>query len=702
MVFGRTRSASVPTDASTSSTDANPSSKPDFDVECLIDVMVPMRDGVLLATDIYIPISPTITATATTPLQRLSKRFPVLAREISIREDPHGGILVRRNSTYEPQRRYPVILERTPYNKCGLSGSEISVERPQPAKRSDIARHFCRRGYVVVMQDVRGKYASSGHFHKYVNEAKDGYDVIAWLVKQPWCDGRIGTMGFSYDAHVQTAMATSQPPGLACMYIDCGGFNNAYHNGIRRGGCFEMKQVTWAYKHALEDARDMKDEQLIKALTEPDIFEWFRRLPWSPGDSPLAPLPEYEKYLFREWQEGTFSAYYQKPGLCNEAFYDTFPDVPTAILGGWQDPYVLSCLTNYIELSKRHTSRVTLLMGPWRHAGRSSTHQGNVDFGPQSTLDGNVAVDYIQMRLDWFGRWIKNQKNSVDDESRVRFFLMGGGDGRRDEKGRMRHGGRWCWSDCWPPANSVHSDFHLEFCDGVGRLTKETVQTENVADFLYDPKDPCPTIGGAVTSGKPIMEGGCFDQRVSDDIFVVKPCPPLMPLSMRPDVLVFESDVLEYDVAVVGAIEVVLHVSSDCPCTDFTVKLIDLHPPNDDYPEGYAMNVTDGIFRMRYHEGWDHESFMEPDVIYEITIRPSATANLFKVGHKIRLDISSSNFPQFDLNPNTGEPEGKWHETRVARNRVHTGGFLHASHVRLPILKFPADVVLDNTPVHLG
>lgn len=684
-----------------SSTADDPST---IDVELLRDVMVPMRDGVRLATDVYIPIVAGEAPAAKTPLQRLSKNFPVLERAISLRADPYGGVVVRRNSTYQPRRRYAVILERTPYNKCGESRSEFSVQRPEAARRSDIARHFCRRGYVVVMQDCRGKFASGGTFQKYVNEANDGHDVIAWLVKQPWCDpSRIGTMGFSYDAHVQSAMATSQPPGLACMFIDSGGFNNAYQNGIRRGGCFEMKQVTWAHRHALKAAVRTKDTKMIKELTEPDIFEWFRRLPWSRGNSPLSAVPEYEEYLFDEWQEGTFSKYYQQPGLNNEAFYDNFPDVPTAILGSWQDPYVLSCLTNYVELSKRHSSRVTLLMGPWTHGGRSLTYAGKVDFGPQSTLDTNVAVDYLQMRLDWFGRWMKNQKNGVDGESRVRYFLMGGGDGRRDDNGRMRHGGRWVHSDCWPPANSVVRDFNLEWSNGVGRLT-ENVSTELVegyAEFLYDPKDPCPTIGGAVTSGKPIMEGGCYDQRVSEGVFVVKPCPPLMPLSSRSDVLVFESDVLDSDVAVVGSIEVVLHVSSDCPDTDFTAKLIDLHPPNDDYPDGFAMNVTDGIFRMRYREGWDHETFMEPDGIYEITIRPSATANLFKAGHRIRVDVSSSNFPEFDLNPNTGEPEGDWHETRLAHNRVHTGGTMHVSHVRLPILEIPSEVVFDDKPVHL-
>jgi putative CocE/NonD family hydrolase len=700
-----------------------------------------MRDGVRLATDIYIPLvageapySPRVqqqkgrgrnsgnsNGISNSNGNSNSKVWPplpgLIERAISLRDDPYGGVLVRRNSTYQTRRRYPVILERTPYNKCGESRSEFSVTRPRAARRSDIARHMCRRGYVVVMQDCRGKFASGGKFHKYVDEAKDGHDLMAWLVKQPWCDPyKIGTMGFSYDAHVQSALATSRPKGLACMYIDSGGFSSAYHNGIRRGGAFEMKQVTWAHKQALKAARKKGDEELVRALTEKDIFEWFRCLPWRRGHSPLTPVPEYEEYLFDEWQEGTFSTYYQQPGMNNEGYYDMFPDVPTAIVGSWQDPYVLSCLTNYVELNRRHESRVTLLMGPWTHGNRSVTYAGDVDFGIQSTLDGNVAEDYLQMRLDWFGRWLKNQRNGVDDDSRVKFYLMGGGDGLKDENGRMRHGGRWVHSDCWPPKNVVHKVLHLEWRDdvGVGRLSESVPIEEEYAEYMYDPKDPVPTVGGAVTSGQPIMVGGCFDQRVSEGVFVVKPCPQNMPLSSRSDVLVFESEILEHDVAVVGAVEVVLRVSSDCLDTDFTAKLIDLHPPNDDYPEGFAMNVADGIFRMRYREGWDHESFMTSslDDTYEVTIRPSATANLFKAGHRIRLDVSSSNFPQFDINPNTAEPEGDWRTMRVATNRIHTGGGVSrgtrtmttsecvVSHMCLPVLEIDG-LVMNNRPVHL-
>jgi putative CocE/NonD family hydrolase len=223
-----------------------------------------------------------------------------------------------------------VILERTPYNKCGESRSEFSTARPRAARRSDIARHICRRGYVVVMQYCRGKFGSGGTFHKYVDEARDGSDLVAWLREQPWCDpGRIGSLGFSYVAHVQSALATMRPRGLACMYIDSGGFSSAY----------EMKQVTWAHKHALRAARRRGDEGMVRALTERDIHEWFRDLPWSRGRSPLTPVPDYESYLFDEWQEGTFSEYYRRPGMNNEGYYDMF---------GHDGRVTLSSLVSYV------------------------------------------------------------------------------------------------------------------------------------------------------------------------------------------------------------------------------------------------------------------------------------------------------------------------------------------------------------------
>jgi len=589
------------------------------------DVMIPMRDGVLLATDIYHPVS---------------------------------------NAS-----SYPVIMERTPYNKLGISRTENSVTNPGARSRSQVAHEIASHGYVVVMQDCRGRYGSQGTFTKYLHEAEDGYDTLVWLLQQSWCNGRIGTMGLSYGAHTQCALSCLNPPGLACMFMDSGGFSSAYHGGIRRGGAFELKQATWAYKHALLSPETARNHERRKALESEDISAWFRDMPWRPGYSPLRHAPEYENYLFEQWQHGTFDDYWKRPGLYAEGYYDQFPDVPVAIIGSWYDPYVRTCLTNFSELAKRKTSAMMLVMGPWTHGNRSCTFAGNVDFGPQSTLDGSIAPDYASLRLDWFNRWLKSDDIQSQKIRDVHYFTMGGGHGNRDHAGRLEHGGRWQHSIQWPPADTQPQDYYLHH-DG---LLSHAVPDEpnSYREYVFDPGNPVPTIGGALTSGEPVMVGGAFDQRYRDGKFGYDDSDASRSLADRADVLVFQTEPLAADLIITGDIQARLWVSSDCPDTDFTIKLIDVYPPSEEYPNGYAMNITDGIIRARYHKGWDQESMLNPRHIYEVIIEPFATSNLFRAGHRLRIDISSSNFPHFDINPNTGAPEGIASEYVSATNRVY-------------------------------
>jgi len=604
------------------------------------NVMVPMRDGARLATDVYRPLA--------------------------------GGRL--------PPDPLPVILERTPYDKSGISRSEISAQDSRPLSRKELACHLAARGFVVVMQDCRGRYRSEGEFRKYLSEAEDGYDTLEWLLRQHWCDGQIGTMGLSYGAHTQCALACLDPPGLACMFMDSGGFSSAFHGGIRRGGAFELKQATWAYKHALLSPETQADPERRSALQRTDISAWFRDMPWEPGHSPLSPAPEFEDYLFEQWRAGTFSDYWKQPGLYAEGYYDRFPDVPTAIIGSWYDPYVRTCLTNFSELSRRHRAPVKLIMGPWTHGDRSVSYAGDVDFGAASILDGNVSADYLELRLAWFRRHLKGATEAADNAP-VRYFRMGGGNGRRNTAGRMVHGGEWREARQWPPAGSRKLSLYLR---ADGRLADDAAEQDSALEYRFDPQDPVPTIGGALTSGEPVMHGGAYDQREGPGVFKYRGEPTGRPLAERSDVLVFETLPLEWPLCVTGEISVELYVSSDCPDTDFTAKLVDVHPPSPDYPEGFAMNVTDGIFRMRYREGWDREVRMEPGAVYAIRIEPFATSNLFRAGHRLRVDISSSNYPHFDINPNSGAPEGHAGEARTASNRVHVGG-VYASRVILPI-----------------
>ncbi|MBI3706412.1 MAG: CocE/NonD family hydrolase, partial [Proteobacteria bacterium] len=265
-------------------------------------------------------------------------------------------------------------------------------------------------------------------------------------------------------------------------------------------------------------------------------------------------------------------------------------------------------------------------------------------------------------------------------EPRVRLFLMGGGSGRRNQDGRLDHGGRWIEGDDWPLPGTRFVPYHLH---GDGNLAPEP-PAPGAAPLSYDfdPANPVPTIGGALTSGQPIFDGGAFDQREDQRFFGVRN--PGLPLAARGDVLVFQTPPLTEDVCVIGPIVVRLWIASSCVDTDFTAKLIDVHPPSADYPQGFAMNLTDGILRCRYRESWEQPAAMTPGAIYKITIEPFATCNLFKRGHRIRLDISSSNFPKHDVNPNSGEPEGLGRLRRIATNTVFVDA-ARPSQVILPL-----------------
>ncbi len=590
-------------------------------------VMVPMRDGVRMATDIYLPTK----------------------------------------GTADLDGPWPVILERTPYGRNRPSRSERSLAEPTEAKsRAQVAEIFVRRGYVVVYQDVRGRYDSEGEYRKYLDDAADGHDCCAWILEQPWCNGSIGTKGLSYAAHTQGALASAGAPGVTAMFLDSGGFSNSYQGGIRQGGAFELKQATWAYRNALVAPEITSDPDLLAAMQAVDVHQWFRAMPWSPGRSPVSLAPDYEAYLFEQWTKGDFDAYWKQPGIYAEGFHDEWPDAPMVHMSSWFDPYPRTATDNYIGLRARKRGPVRLILGPWTHGDRSLTYAGDVDFGPEATLDGQLAQDFWELRVRWFDHWLRGVDNGVDTEPAVHYFVMGGGSGRRNSDGRLDHGGRWATATDWPIPEAVDTPYYLH-PDGSLQMGVPEGERQSLR-YRYDPESPVPSVGGTITSGAPIMVGGAFDQREREDFFGSEP--PYRPLAERDDVLVFQTDPLEQDVEVTGPLVVSLWISSDCPDTDFTAKLIDVYPPNEDYPEGFAMNLTDGIIRCRYRDSWERPSMMEPDQRYEVTIEAFPTSNLFLKGHRIRLDISSSNYPHFDINFNTGEPEGRATHSRVATNTV--------------------------------
>lgn len=589
----------------------------------IADKMIAMRDGVRLATDIYLP------------------------------DDIADKAL-------------PVVLERTPYDKTAHSRSEIQADGTT-ISRKQMADAFNRAGFVLVFQDCRGRYRSEGEFVKYLNEAEDGIDTLNWLAQQPWCNGDIGTMGLSYAAHTQLALACLNPPNLKTMILDSGGFANAYQCGIRQGGAFELKQATWAFKQAKNSPKTKSVPHILTALNNEDITTWFSKMPWIKGHNPLSCVPEYEDYLFEQWQHGVFDEFWQKIGIYAQGYYDQIPDIPILHMSSWYDAYVSSTLQNFSELTRQKTAPQHLIMGPWLHGDRNITHSGEVQFGQSAQFDGNLGASWLDYRLAWFAQHLQKQSPTCP-MPKVSVFVMGGGKGNKNEQNQLNHGGYWQYDSQFPFAGSQKLTL---YCTQNHELSRQKPPKQTDVLFESDPSRPIPTIGGAITSGKPVYVGGAFDQRERPDFFGTDGSN--QPLSARHDIVSFQTSPLLHDVVVAGDVEIEVWFSSDAPDCDITAKLIDVYPASDDYPQGFAMNLTDGIMRARYRDDWSAPTLMNGQKV-KLTIKPFATANVFKKGHCIRLDIAGSNFPHFDCNPNSGEPEGQARHKRIAKNTLHLGG----------------------------
>ncbi len=608
--------------------------KPEFDVVIEKDVMVKMRDGTLLATDIYRPTE--------------KGRF---AR--------HG---------------LPTILERTPYNK------------EEPTRVREVGQWFCGRGYNVVIQDFRGRFKSEGSFYKYADMGEDGYDTVEWIASQTWSDGKIGTIGTSFMAHAQIALACLDPPHLKTMIVNQGGFSNAYFSSCRHMGAFELRQLTWAFKAAANSREAMADPTVRAALEAVDPVDYLdpRRGPLEEGQTPLSLVPDYERFYFDMLTESNYTEYWRRVGLCAKEYYEAMPDIPVLLLGGWYDSYTRTTSDLYIGLSKSKKGPIRLIFGPWMHGWRSleSTHSGEVDFGPEAHVGGTgLAPTPNSLALKWFDRWLKGEETGIGGMSPVTLFVMGRGEGTRNAEGRMDHGGRWRLEKEWPLARTCYTDYYLQ---GDGGLSQELPdENEPPSTYSFDPRTPVPTIGGNISSAFGVMTSGAFDQVERPEVYGCTP--PYLPLASRNDVLVFETPPLRHDIEVTGPITARLWVSSSALDTDFTLKLIDHHPLNNDYPIGFAMNLSDTIFRARFHSSWEEPELLEPGKIYVISMVSYPTSNLFKAGHRIRLDISSSNYPRFDVNPNSGEPIGRGRMMVVAHQKVYHDS-KHPSHITLPAI----------------
>ena len=584
------------------------------------NVMAPMRDGVRLAADIY---------------------FPAV-----------GG--------REAEGEFPVILERTPYEKA----------TPRQVSK---AKYFARRGYVCVIQDVRGRFKSEGEFYAFAKEAPDGYDTVAWLAGQPWSNGKVGTMGDSYAGSDQAALATLNPPHLSTMVVAVGA-SNYYHSSMRQNGTLEQRFLIYAFRMATTSKEAEADPSLKAALVREytqNLPHIVRQFPIKEGATILRRLPSYERWAIDILTHGEYDDYWKQRGYAPVEYYDQHADVPTLYLGGWYDSYARNTCACYAALSRTKRSPQHLLMGPWTHGQYEVTNAGDVDFGLEA------HIDYNDLRLTWFDHHLKEMRTEVADWSPVRIFTMGTGGGSRrvtgspganaEYVGLINHGGYWRSETDWPLPSTSFTPFYL-----VGGGSLSTEQPEDGAlepsRYTFDPKNPVPTMGGGISAAETIMRAGAFDQRGRPDFFG---CKDTLPLSSRADVLTFQTPPLEEAVEVTGPIEMRLWAASSAVDTDFTAKLIDVYPPSGDHPDGLAINITDSIIRARYRNGWEKAELMTPGTPYEFVFQLYPTSNVFKAGHRIRLDISSSNWPRFDVNPNTGGPLGTEQRHHVAQQTVY-------------------------------
>ena len=592
-----------------------------YDVICQSNLMVPMRDGVCLATDIYFP---------------------------ALRGHAVSG-------------KFPVILERTPYDKAG-AGNVTN------------GSYFARRGYICVIQDVRGRFASEGEWYPFAKEAPDGYDTVEWIAAQEWSDSQVGTMGGSYCGSNQSALATLDPPHLKTMIVAVGA-SNYYHCSMRQNGALEQRFMIYAFRMATTSKEALADANIKAAVDKAyaNVGEWVSRAPLKAGTSPLRMLPNYERWVIDLFTHGEYDDYWKQRGYAISQYYEEHADVPTLYLGGWYDSYARATCENFTALSKMKKSRQVLLMGPWTHGGWGVSYAGDIDFGNHS------FINYNDLRLAWFDHFLKGVHTEVADWAPVKIFVMGTGDGNANYQGHLHHSGYWRDEQDFPLPGTRFTPYYLHVD---GTLSPTSPGSHAPSSFSFDPRDPVPTIGGGISAADPIMPAGAFDQRGDSRFFG---CRDSLPLNARSDVLTFQTEPLESNVEVTGPIAVSLYAASSAHDTDFTAKLIDVCPLSEDYPYGLAINLTDSIIRTRYRNGWEEPELLEPREIYKFTFQLYPTSNVFQAGHRIRLDISSSNFPRFDVNPNTGGALGLERRFEVAEQRIYHDTE-HSSQVILPIV----------------
>ena len=590
------------------------------------DVPVAMRDGVKLATDIYRP-----------------------ARDGKPIDDAR-----------------PVILTRTPYDKTGSKS---------------LGEYFAAAGYVFVAQDTRGRYKSDGVWHWLTDDGPDGADTAAWIAKQPWANGKIGMIGTSYVGGTQHALAMHGSPHLTTV-IPVDAVCNMGYQSMRNGGAFEMRFWNWVFMNSAKGSSAARDPATRAVLQEMSDHrkDYLALMPIRRGTTPLRLAADLEDWLVNALEHGANDSFWEQNNIID--FPERYQDIPVYFVGGWYDSWAGNTTASYRALAGRHKSPTYLIMGPWIHGQQGASSHGQVSFGPDAAIK-----DPLKWRLDWYNRWLKGDESVVGKQdpfrTPVRIFVMGTGDGRKTAKGLLNHGGYWRNEKEWPLARARDASWYL--LPGGKLATTQPPANGGHTSYDFDPRNPVPTIGGNISSGNDIMLQGAWNQKGGPHVWNwTQP----IPLSARKDVLVFQSEPLAEDMEVTGELVVEIWASSSAVDTDFTAKLIDVYPPSPDFPGGFDLNIGDGILRARFRESLKTEKLMAPGTVYKMAIRLYPTSNVFKKGHRIRVDISSSNFPRFDVNPNTGEPLNRHRRVQTAMNTIH-----HSE-------RYPSRIILPVVPTN--
>lgn len=542
---------------------------------------------------------------------------------------------------YRPARegKYPVLVVRTPYGvqRDGVHESAI---------------WFAQNGYAVIVQDVRGRYESEGKWDPFRAEAKDGADTVQWAAKQPWSNGKVAMQGGSYLGHVQWRAATESPANLVTIFPAVAS-TNIYKNWLAHGGVFRLS-FNYGWGVVRMPNRIMLPQYWHSAEYTPqelkyDTILW--HLPLRDGDLKSAGYPVAH---YRDWLKHESYDDYWRSISDDERFENV--KVPVHTWGGWFDIFVGGTIDGFVGMRKqggteiaRRESKMTI--GPWGHG--ASRKFGDVDFG-------ETAYRSLRDReLRWYNHYLKGEDNGIDREPPVEIFFMGVN--------------QWVQAQEWPLPGTRFTPFYLaskgkaNSARGDGALSRTAPSGAASDQYLYDPNNPVPTVGGNNCCGTPTAAGP-RDQR---------------PVEARHDVLVYTSEILKEPVAIAGPVQLKLFASTDGRDTDFVVKLVDVHP------NGFAMNVAEGAIRARFRNGLDKLELLDPGKTYEFEIDMNGTANVFQPGHRIRVDITSSNFPQFDRNPNTGDPLGSSGAVRIARQTVyHTQA--QPSQIILPVVDVPS------------